>query len=332
MNMLSTVVAALYSGSDVRSHIRIARASQIVSCLRRNTSVGSEITWFEVIEALRKDNFPREAQFLSDDANFDLAHQLVESGKIITVGCDSYPKTLITSMGVNAPPILWISNPDMQKSPPWTNENGTPKICVSGVGCRVPLSIGMVIAKEVGLWTAQNNFLAISGGAQGCDTAFGNSAFSAGGKVVHILPYGLHNMPLDLWGDAVSVCPPTEKFSSGRAMERNNLIYSFAHMTVVCSARYRQGGSWLGASNAIKDHKPVVFADWTSIGAAAEMESHTQGTYGLAQRALANLGCRAMKLDIQTFRADLPAALDASLQWSLDLVAGNINSGLFEAS
>jgi hypothetical protein len=113
-------------------------------------------------------------------------------------------------------------------------------------------------------------------------------------------------------------------------MERNSLIYSFSHMTVVCSVRYRQGGSWLGASNAIKAHRPVVVADWTSIGAASELADQG-GTYGQAQRALTHLGAKPMRLNIQSYRSEISDCLDAELNWSLDKLAGNINSGLFES-
>jgi predicted Rossmann fold nucleotide-binding protein DprA/Smf involved in DNA uptake len=329
--MLSTVVAALYGGTDIRSLTRVARPALILSCLKRKMEGDKELSWFEVIEALRKDNFNQEAIFLSNEASLESAQKQLDSGKIITLGCDCYPKILRTNLGDSAPPVLWISEPGLRQVQPWNNNDDTERISISAVGCRTPLSIGLAIAKEVGLWAATNGYLAVSGAAAGCDTAFGKAAFGAGSEVVHILPHGINSMPQDLWGYAISACGPTESFSTARAMERNNLIYAFGHMTVVCSAKYRQGGSWLGASNAIRAHRPVVIADWTSTGVASLIEEHSNGTYGQAQRALANLGARPMKLDLQTFRENIGASLDSELQWSLDRIAGNVNSGLFES-
>jgi hypothetical protein len=189
----------------------------------------------------------------------------------------------------------------------------------------------MAIASETGLWSASNEFLSVSGGAAGCDTAFGRAAHGAGGEVVHILPHGINFMLADQQGYGISVCPPNEPFSSGRAMERNSLIYAFGHVTVVCSTRYRQGGTWQGAVTALKANRPIVVADWISTRAAATIEQQAKGTYALAQRTMANLGAHPMLLNLETFRTDLPPALDESLHWAMGRNAGNINSGLFSA-
>jgi predicted Rossmann fold nucleotide-binding protein DprA/Smf involved in DNA uptake len=328
--MLSVVVAALYGGSDVRILTRVARPTLILSCLRRRMQADRDLTWFEIIEALRKDNFNQEALYLSNEASLESAQTQLQQGAFITIACECYPKILVKNLGDSAPPIIWISDPCLRQLQPWNNNDGSERTCIAAVGCRTPLSIGLAIAKGVGQWTAKNGHLAISGGAVGCDTSFGNAAFGAGNEVIHILPHGLQGIPKDLWGYAISVCPPAEAFSRARAMERNNLIYSFAHIAVVCSVRYRQGGSWLGASTAVRNNRPIVVADWTSTGAGQLIESQAGGTYGLAQRALANLGARSMQLDIQTFRDDLETHLDTELKWALDKLAGKVDTGLFE--
>jgi predicted Rossmann fold nucleotide-binding protein DprA/Smf involved in DNA uptake len=330
MEMLGPVIAALYGGNGSLTQIRLARPMQILSCLKKAMAAESELSWNDVIEILTKDNFIREAQILSDPKAQQSAFRMIEDGKVMTIGCSCYPKHLFSTLGINAPPIFWISDPSLRALQPWNIGNEKSGICISAVGCRVPLSIGSSIAKEVGLWAAEKGYLAVSGGADGVDTAFGKAAFGAGGDVVHILPHGLGSMKKDLWGWAISTCPPNESFSSGRAMERNNLIYSFGQMTVVCSARYRQGGSWLGATNALKAKRPVVFANWTSTGAVADLPEHTGGTYGLAQRALENLGARPIFLDIQTYREKIRPELESAFDWSKSELAGAINTGLFQ--
>ena len=329
--MLSTVVAALYGGAEIRSMTRFARPDQIVSCIRRHAGSETEMTWREILEALRKENFIQEALFLSSKENVESALNLIDEGKVITLGCDVYPRLLLTTMGINAPPIFWISDPVLRKVQPWNNNDGSQRVVIAAVGCRTPLSVGLAIASEAGLWSASNGYLSVSGGAAGCDTAFGRAAFGAGGEVVHILPHGINHMSSDQWGYGMSVCPPNEQFSSGRAMERNNLIYAFGHMTIVCSARYRQGGTWQGAATALKANRPIVIADWTSTGVAATIEQQVKGTYAQAQRTMANLGAHPMLLNIQTFRTDLQPALDQALDWAMGRIAGNINSGLFSS-
>jgi predicted Rossmann fold nucleotide-binding protein DprA/Smf involved in DNA uptake len=319
--MLSTVAAALYGGTDIRSLSRVARPAVILSCLRLHSQEHQELSLPEIIEILYRENYSQEALLLSSGANVDSAQWLLDEGKLITIACDSYPRQLIANLGNKAPPIIWISDPSLRSIQPWNN-NGSNRVCVSAVGCRAPLPIGLSIANEVGLWTASKSYLAVSGGAAGCDTAFGNAAFNAGNDVVHILPHGILNMSSDLQGFAISVCSPKESFSSARAMERNNLIYSFGHMTVVCSAKYRQGGSWLGAASALRSHRPVTVADW----ALNENHSHPSN-YEQAQRALINLGANPMNL---ASNANVADSLDESLTRSLDRLAGEVNSGLFK--
>jgi hypothetical protein len=115
-------------------------------------------------------------------------------------------------------------------------------------------------------------------------------------------------------------------------MERNGLIYAMAHFTLVCSARFRMGGSWQGAAAAIKGHQAVAVADWTSVGHAASLIEHNQGTYGVAQRALANLGAYRLAVDLASYREELPFALDDAMAWAYDFRAGSMNNGLFAAA
>lgn len=327
--MLSNVIAALYSEGDYRSFSRVARHTQILSCLRRNMGGDTEPTWDDVISALRRDNFTQEALYLSHRAHQDKGAYLVGEGKVITLACRSYPKGLLTNLGVNAPPVFWISSPALRDAPPWENEDGSQRVSISAVGCRTPLGVGLAVAGITGTWAASRSYLAVSGGAHGCDEAFGNAALKEGGQVVHILPYGLDQAPRHIHGYAMTVCPPYENFSTARAMERNDIIYAFGHSTIVCSARYRAGGSWQGAVAALKAHRPVVVADWTSVGFASQTPEYAEGTYGLAQRALNGLGAYSLTLDLASFRQDMNGKLDAALDWSFERFAGNINSGLF---
>ena len=64
---------------------------------------------------------------------------------------------------------------------------------------------------------------------------------------------------IERWDEAIpsgqmvlSVCEPRETFSAGRAMERNALIYAAGRASVVGHVRFREGGSWHGAADALR--------------------------------------------------------------------------------
>ncbi|MCE9560209.1 MAG: DNA-protecting protein DprA [Armatimonadetes bacterium] len=67
------------------------------------------------------------------------------------------------------------------------------------------------------------------------------------------LPYG---------GVGLSMSPPGTRFSVGLAMERNALIYGMSLTTFVLASNYNAGGTWAGATNALRRRLcPVLVAD-----------------------------------------------------------------------
>ncbi len=327
MRVLSTVIAALYGDGEGRGPARNSRHTQILSCLRRGIEGETEPSWNWILTTLRREGFVTEAVQLMDTRRITQAEVMVDHHEIITSACPSYPQLLLNNMGRSAPPVLWVSDPSMAVTPPWKDENGLDRFTVGGVGCRQPLTVGIAMARAAGSWSADRGYLGVSGAATGCDTAFGDGVLAGRGDVLHFLPCGINH---GRWlGYAVSVCPPHETFSAGRAMERNSLIYAMAHFTLVCSARFRMGGSWQGAAAAIKGHQAVAVADWTSTGHAASLIEHNQGTYGVAQRALANLGAYRVAVDLASYREELPLALDDAMAWAYDFRSGAANCGLF---
>ncbi len=94
----------------------------------------------------------------------------------------------------------------------------------------------------------------VSGGAVGCDRAALEAAARHGGQSLCLLPYGIDLAD----GDAppgqsqLSFCAPREPFSRGRAMERNTLIYATGRIAIVGQVRFREGGTWHGATAALR--------------------------------------------------------------------------------
>ena len=88
-----------------------------------------------------------------------------------------------------------------------------------------------------------------------------NAAFDAGGQVVGVLADALSKKMQDAATlgaiDDGSIClisqqHPKTGFSAGNAMSRNKLIYALAASTVVVATDHNSGGTWSGATEALK--------------------------------------------------------------------------------
>jgi predicted Rossmann fold nucleotide-binding protein DprA/Smf involved in DNA uptake len=106
-------------------------------------------------------------------------------------------------------------------------------------------------AREAGEEAVSLGYGVVSGGAEGCDRAGTAGAGLAGGVTVTVLPCGLGwSRPSE--GLDLSVCAPDEPFSTANAMERNALIYAASEAAVVAHSRFRAGGTWHGAADAVR--------------------------------------------------------------------------------
>jgi hypothetical protein len=134
-------------------------------------------------------------------------------------------------LGKHAPPVLWLSDYELLESPPWCGVALSGEECtrqlnelsresltreateaprgefagvISGVGCRLPHPEVLELCYQVGQWAGKRWLLGVSGGAKGCDTAFGEGVMSVGGDIVHILPHGF--APRNVAGDDRGDC------------------------------------------------------------------------------------------------------------------------------
>lgn len=57
----------------------------------------------------------------------------------------------------------------------------------------------------------------------------------------------------------LSMCPPEMGFSTAAAMERNALIYAGGEATLVAASNFRQGGTWVGATSALRQRMGRVY-------------------------------------------------------------------------
>ena len=223
--------------------------------------------------SLRAAGFAMEASVLGAANVLECAEQLVARGIAISIENDQLPLAWRSRCRV---PALWKQG----ELPPVAHWVGV-------VGVRTPTMADATFASEIGREAARGGFGIISGGAKGCDALAQNAAKNMGGPVVELVPFGLD------WSDGwvhaaadcrLSVCAPTEGFSRHTAMERNALIYSGATLTVVVRARYREGGTWHGAVNALRRRLGAVAVHSLPEDTASRV-LRTLGAAGLATSA-----------------------------------------------
>lgn len=140
---------------------------------------------------------------------------------------------------------------------------------IAVVGSRRLDETGQNCARFVGRACAEAGWVLYSGGAKGTDTLSMRAALAAGGKAVGILADSLEkavrtaeNHAALQRGNLCLVTPysPNAPFSVGTAMSRNRFIYAIADYAVVVASDAEKGGTWAGATDALKAKYVPVFA------------------------------------------------------------------------
>jgi predicted Rossmann fold nucleotide-binding protein DprA/Smf involved in DNA uptake len=177
------------------------------------------------------------------------------------------------------------------------------KAGIAVIGSRTLDQAGIDFAREVGRATAAAGLPVVSGGARGTDRLAMDGALEAGGKAIGVMADSLESTirrtdvrQLLLEGSLVLLTPfaPDAGFSIGAAMGRNKVIYGLAHYAVVVSSDLGKGGTWAGATEALK-------AGWCPVFVRSGPDAPT-GNQELIQR-------RGLPIDARQLReiADLPA-------------------------
>ena len=178
--------------------------------------------------------------------------RLEQSGiKSLTAFDEHYPREWLVRLGSKAPPLMHAAGAvELLDSPG-----------LGVVGSRDVSQAGGEIAKDLARTGARLGLPLVSGGARGVDQLAMDAAIETGGAVIGILADSLlrklkrpevrravHD------GNIVMCTPyaPGAPFSAGNAMGRNKLIYAQAALTVVVASDNGTGGTWSGASEALK--------------------------------------------------------------------------------
>jgi len=178
--------------------------------------------------------------------------------RVLTRADTDYPNRYRKRLMESAPTILFYAGEKELL--------GQPGIAV--VGSRNLDEIGQACADFVGNACGLSGLVLYSGGAKGVDTISMNAALSARGTAVGILANSLEKEIRSpairaalLRGDLCLVTPysPSTPFSVGIAMGRNKLIYTLADHAIVVASDVEKGGTWAGATEALKNRWIPVF-------------------------------------------------------------------------
>ena len=164
---------------------------------------------------------------------------------------ENYPQRFIDLLGVTAPALLYAAGAVELLDKPG----------VGVVGSRDVSPEGADVARAAAESTARLGLPLISGGARGVDQTAMDAAFGADGAVVGVLAESLMRKlrGADVRraihdGRTVMCTPysPAAPFSVGNAMGRNKLIYALSTLTLVVAADVDTGGTWSGATEALR--------------------------------------------------------------------------------
>ena len=207
------------------------------------------------------------------DALFDRATALafrleeLERGGVMTLSAfdDGYPERWRTRLGAAAPAAIHAA--------------GAIDLLAAGgvavVGSRDVSREGAEVARAVAECAASAGRVVISGGARGTDRLAMQAGLEHDGRVVGVLADALTRTASDSEvrravgdGQLCLVTPygPDAPFNAGNAMGRNKLIYALADVTFVVATDEGKGGTWAGATEAMKKNYGAV-AVWTGEGA-----------------------------------------------------------------
>lgn len=236
MEAVKVGLAALYLRGLGPSSVR-KRWPLVLGALQSASVSGQK----EAVQSLVSAGLPDEASTLHDGLRWAQAEALVSTGRVLTAACEGYPVRWRRVLGASAPAALWCNG----------NALSVSGMAVAVVGSRVPSDfLNAAVRACVADLGAMQLAHIVSGGARGVDARVAEEAIAQGLSLTEILPA----WPGDVNGGRVqlSVNPHGSSFGAGAAMERNGLIYAMADFAVVFGPRFRAGGTWHGAAEALR--------------------------------------------------------------------------------
>lgn len=218
-----------------------------------------------------------------------------------------YPLKLINVLGDKAPQTLHI----------WGNLDLLNRPSVGFCGSRSVSDKGIQVVEDAVEQIVELGWVVVSGHAKGVDTAAHLTALENGGSTIIVAAEGISTFKLrqEIKKIAkpehiliVSEFQPNDKWTAGRAMQRNKTIIGLSDAMVLIESRM-EGGTFDAGKTTLKLNMPLFVAQYEMSA-----ESNAGNSYFLQRGATALLKSR------QTGRANLLPLRDIiSKQVSLDL-------------
>ncbi|HNT53795.1 MAG TPA: DNA-processing protein DprA [Anaerolineaceae bacterium] len=231
----------------------LARKIQSSAFNRPGTLLGQTVGEIQQQLALSQVEAQRLSLLLERRAAIDSELERLASKGIgvTTRAASDYPSRYRERLKDSAPPILFYAGELALL--------GQPGIAV--VGSRHLDQAGQECAEFVGNTCGLSGLVLYSGGAKGVDTLSMNAALEARGSAVGILAdnleHAVRNSEIRAALARRDLClatpyAPDAGFSVGAAMGRNRLIYCLADYAIVVASDAEKGGTWAGATEALK--------------------------------------------------------------------------------
>lgn len=202
----------------------------------------------QLSRALAESGHWYEATVLNEPGLLAAAEKLVTAGRVLTVFDPAYPHAWVRELGAAAPPALWQAG-QAPAARDWCTV----------VGSRAVSGAAAAFARAAALSVCALGGAVLSGGAEGVDRI----AVRAAACAIEIWPCGLESDPRRVPSSVawvLSAAAPREEFTPAFAFERNAMLYAGGTRSLVVAARYRQGGSFCGAKDALRRRLGPVFA------------------------------------------------------------------------
>lgn len=249
-------------------------------------------------DLLRNQGRARLAELDAPEISRDVVEELLDRGTSLALLIESwinsglwvlgrsdaaYPEKYKVRLQQAAPPLLYGVGEQAAL------ENGGLAI----VGSRSAEEEDLQFARGVAGACARQDLTVISGAAKGIDSEAMMAALDHGGRSIGVLPEGLgraavaspyHEALVEGRLTLISPFAPESRWFAFKAMDRNKLIYALGDAALVVCADEGKGGTWSGATEAVKKGLVPVFVKAT-------------GKLPPGNRKLLQAGARAFSLE-----------------------------------
>ena len=306
-NAMCTILLSSYIGikedSDVKP-LSLGEWHKFIDVLVQNKLEPSMVYGAEIIklkEVGYDDTFVERIKALvgrGASVAFELEEYEKRGIHVITFIDKEYPVLLRRELKNKKPPVLFYSG-DISLAN---------KVGIGVVGSRNISDDGMKFTINLVEKAVDEKMVIYSGGAKGVDVTAQAVALNSGGAVVAYIADSLVDKikKKDIAKYIaegklllISDLKPDVGFSAGRAMNRNKFIYASAMGTFVVESDYNKGGTWNGATEAIKNKWGKVFVWENSSMGNDKLIEFGGNAYNIADEKLIDVISKQQTLSVK---------------------------------